>query len=424
MPDRQPGWEHPDGAECSVRALVEALTPFTKQLINEHVGIYASTDMTRGLDVAALEKNSKLLEALMRLDPRGGYHKQIRMAAAVKKLLSKDPETMAAFNHVMQAAGTLDIESIYAMLAYKLRVMLAHVRDKFDSSRTDPPDELRKVWSVMASSKQNTESTKRAKKNQRLAASRPHPFVAYQGEDDSEKEEEDDDDAHEPVAKYFDGSVAQMLMADGSMTVADTYEAGPQGFCVARWIAQQQTLQLEIANKYVENGKIILPAAPKAAPKAARKAARKAAPKDRSKKPVGAKKPVATVHGTASSSTTSPAEPMEIPIEVTDDEIAPAADQPTWTIRLRPGHHGNMTLTVHGKTKKDKAQLLSVSPDMVAKTKKDPSMVCKEVMEAIASQAQDLLSLPIKSCPELGNLRVIAQAERGKALLPEALGTL
>eukprot|EP00974_Lingulodinium_polyedra_P040065 3845218-Lingulodinium_polyedra.AAC.1 len=67
------------------------------------------------------------------------------------EVLAKDA---AAFSQAAEM-HSIDVQAAYAMLAYKLRVMCSHVREKFDVAKADPPERLIKSFNIMANIKQS-----------------------------------------------------------------------------------------------------------------------------------------------------------------------------------------------------------------------------------------------------------------------------
>ena len=89
-------------------------------------------------------------------------------------------------------------------------------------------------------------------------------------------ETEDDDpqkmlqDEPQVVGRLFDGKTATALLSDGSRLSADIYKNGDDGMIEAHWLAgaAQGVKELEIANKYCMDGKIIAHEEPTPNPKA------------------------------------------------------------------------------------------------------------------------------------------------------------
>ena len=172
-----------------------------------------------------------------------------------------------------------------ALVAYKVRVMLGHVRSKFENQAlgTEAPLGFETMWVIMQNrTKQEASDPKRMKRHQRLVG-RPHPFVAYQEEEQdpdvdavSEAEDADDGEHCEVVCRYWDGLNAVALKADGSVANADVIVHGDSGYAIAKWLKEDKSLQLEIPNADVKDGVIETTAA--AARLSVAEAASKSAP--------------------------------------------------------------------------------------------------------------------------------------------------
>ena len=71
---------------------------------------------------------------------------------------------------------------------------------------------------------------------------RQSPFMNYRNESDSVEEEAE---KPIPVTRYFNGKkmMAEMLMSDGSLILADQYIPGEDGFIIAQWMEPAATLK-------------------------------------------------------------------------------------------------------------------------------------------------------------------------------------
>ena len=75
-----------------------------------------------------------------------------------------------------------------------------------------------------------------------------NPFINFRK---TEEEEPDTDPVPTVVTKYYDGkeAAAVCLFDDGHLSKADFYQAGPNGFVIAKWLAldgQAAELELEV----------------------------------------------------------------------------------------------------------------------------------------------------------------------------------
>ena len=148
-------------------------------------------------------------------------------------------------------------------MANRTRVMLAHVRMKLDgwlalsedqrrASKTHTP-ELQELYSMM---------TKYA--TDEPAARKRHPLFAFRPPDDDDSVDLGGDDVDDEVTEilaYLEPHDRQavILFSDGSKIQATKYVKGPNGFAIAEFKGSSTTLELEIANAHVLDGKLTSP---------------------------------------------------------------------------------------------------------------------------------------------------------------------
>ena len=71
------------------------------------------------------------------------------------------------------------IDDIIGILAYKIRVMLAHVRRSFDTHVPGgEPHPLQRLFDVLKSPSSSTSTSRQVKRDQRLGG-RQHPFICF-----------------------------------------------------------------------------------------------------------------------------------------------------------------------------------------------------------------------------------------------------
>ena len=75
----------------------------------------------------------EILEELMRLDPRGGHYTQKVMSSALKLAL-EGSNVWDLFSLTCLEDGMSKIQEGLDLVAYKLRVCCAHVRNRFDAT--------------------------------------------------------------------------------------------------------------------------------------------------------------------------------------------------------------------------------------------------------------------------------------------------
>lgn len=199
---RQSNWVHPGGVRETTEIVHQTLLPFTDWM---RVDVYPSDCMSTGIDSKVLEDKLPILTALMLLDPRGVYFSNPVVADALAKFLATDGRFA---QHALDE--NLEVEIAIRLTAYKLRVMLSHVRLKYDGrlQKYDTwEDPFAEIFNIIRDSPKDVDvgGTQKQKRAERLA-SRPYPFIVFRIDKNSqaaaaENENEDGDDA---VACVFD----------------------------------------------------------------------------------------------------------------------------------------------------------------------------------------------------------------------------
>ena len=94
-------------------------------------------------------------------------------------------------------------------------------------------------------------------RNDMMLGNRQSPFMNFPNESDSVEEEAE---KPIPVTRYFNGKkmMAEMLMSDGSLILADQYIPGEDGFIIAQWMEPAATLKLKIMNQFLKDNAIQL----------------------------------------------------------------------------------------------------------------------------------------------------------------------
>ena len=215
---------------------------------------YPSLSFKKNIDNKKLAAAIGMLTEFVRIDPRGGYFSQKVMGRAVTMTLTDDPE----FTKHLVEQGCGPTEG-FALVAYKTRVELAHLRLKFDGKKEgDEPSPFDEVYNIMKNSAKTDGSYKKDRRSDRLGithpSNRPHPFINFRGDNEGEGEEDEnksDDDEEEEVitvARYWDPVEfkAVLLKSDGQLMFADTYNPSGDGFVIAGWLHDGSNLQLDI----------------------------------------------------------------------------------------------------------------------------------------------------------------------------------
>ena len=250
-------FEHVEGREATARHIANILLPFVETIVQENVNIYSSTDFKVHVNTNLLVHYSELACDFLELDPRGAHFGQLVMQDAVRKAIS-DADLQPKLLANTLALGK-PIEEVVAIIAYKLRVLLAHYRLKYDSHTPGlpAPSGLENVFDRMQAPSHYQPSSKRARRMERLST-RPHPFVHFRQEEQPSDEEHEEVDI---VSTYFDGKKAVALRSDGTTASADSYDPGPNGFVVARWLLDKRTQELEFVNSCSVGGQLVIPRA-------------------------------------------------------------------------------------------------------------------------------------------------------------------
>ena len=86
---------------------------------------------------------------------------------------------------------------------------------------------------------------------------RQSPFINFRNESDSVEEEAE---KPIPIFQHFNGKkmMAEMLMSDGSLILADQYIPGEDGFIIAQWMEPAATLKIHIMNLLLKDNAIQL----------------------------------------------------------------------------------------------------------------------------------------------------------------------
>ena len=148
--DRQRSWEDRNGRTVAV--LARALDFHMGTLIVGNVDIYASSDFNNGTDSSDLVAHAGLLHSLCEIDTRGGHFRQHNMNDAIMTTLTN--KSRADEFHAKIASKPHDMDGAVQLTSYKVRVMLAHLRERHDSLKTDPPEELMPIYNLFQQNKE------------------------------------------------------------------------------------------------------------------------------------------------------------------------------------------------------------------------------------------------------------------------------
>ena len=231
-------------------ALTLALTDHVSRLLEKNIAIYDSTDFKIGMNTGQLSDSLLVLADLVKLDTRGGFFSNGDLVAALKASVGNKAGEAATQANALQAHKPL--EEMYLLMAYKIRVMLSHVRYAFDahSGGTHPLNMLFDLMLEGPSPATPPSDSRKLRRTERLGR-RLHPFICFRPADD-----ENDDIAEEVpsvITTYFDGEDAttKLLLSNGEVLKALKYEAGASGFITAHW-ANSYSMKLEVPNSCIE----------------------------------------------------------------------------------------------------------------------------------------------------------------------------
>eukprot|EP00959_Pyramimonas_sp_CCMP1952_P234066 4891188-Pyramimonas_sp.AAC.1 len=215
------------------------LVPVFKKTFAHHLNhggwVYSSLDMKKGINIDEMKEFATELEDLIKLDPRGGHFLQKDVHEAIKRLSVED-SSKGLFDSYTQVKGHEDNEHTISLIAYTYRVVLSHVREKYDAftkidqnAATTHPEWLRSLYSHMKDV---------VNEPPRMSPQYPrkkHPLPAFRLPD----EDEDDDNKPVTVLKQIEmtatEAMAVKLLSDGCKVIASSYSAGDGGFAIASW---------------------------------------------------------------------------------------------------------------------------------------------------------------------------------------------
>lgn len=436
---RTSSWKPPEDGDAAT-----ILVPHLEHAVLEMCknNLYPSKDFKKGIHVPFLVWCAPSLEALATLDPRGGYFRQEHVRGAVVKIAARPEWNLKVQKLARCMVKTFD--DTITLLAYAVRVMLAHCREKFAAwlnavaksgreAAEEPcpsnPEELIKIYKIFVTHTGDAvPAAAAAKKKQRF----PNPFAAFRDDSkalDDASEESDEEIAisssdNEMVDIAAIGTNVYKVLASGAKVPADSLEKGVAGFIIANF--GDESLPTKVPNRHLmADGTIpspMPPLPPPPLPKAQAKAQAKAlavaaaaAAADPKAKAKQTAKPKATAGAFHDATLHSPPEwtiPDSSPeyedlIAIKDDEgdAPPVASGPidlldedeppagpaehkggdlTPVLIITPGHSGISTLVL--KTSwSDKMQILSVQPKEAPNPESITEKVKKDLDEYVGT---------------------------------------
>ena len=167
-------------------ALTLALTDHVSRLVEKNIAIYDSSDFKIGINIGQLSESLLMLHDLVKLDTRGGFFSNGDLVAAVKASVVDKAGEVAMQAKALEAHKPL--EDMYLMIAYKIRVMLSHVRYACDTHSGDAHP-LKLLFDLMIDGPAPTtplSDPRRMRRTERLGNKRPHPFTCFRPADDEQ----------------------------------------------------------------------------------------------------------------------------------------------------------------------------------------------------------------------------------------------
>ena len=248
---RSQSYTRGDASETST-TISRALMPWTQSIVAARGSLYPSLDMRGPAQMDSLRQHAGLVKSLVEVDDRGGIFSQTSMCQAMLLVLAASPDKEALLSTGRELGKTR--EELAQLLAYQVRVMLAHVRMTFDSSiKHDLESPRDDVFDIMKLEKKP--STPKSRRVKRLG-DRPRPFVLFRSDAAGSEERAEDEEAEVVVSRYLDYSelVARCLYSSGRVENADKYACGGDGMATASWLSTGETIALDVPDSFVSTG--------------------------------------------------------------------------------------------------------------------------------------------------------------------------
>lgn len=410
---RASAYLHADGDAATVQELSAALISSRPLILAQNVNIYDTDDMKVGINLDLLAHASNMITSLVEIDNRGGIFIQQHMGKALLSIFAEDDHK----NNLI--ARTLHMqkpyEEIVDHIAYRVRVMLSHIRIVFDASGEDKHHPLASIFSVM--NKPNTLFDARKVRRQQRLNNRPHPFLCFRAADAEGPEEE-----ISVVTRYYDGEarVAQMLMSDGALINADRYEPGGDGFVVAKWLDPPAELGLEIPNTLLV-GNTISPK-PMQVPNTEHTLQVLKRPGGKQRNNVKKAKSMSEdddFKGELKAEPKDEEHSAEENAEKMGENTEEGESEEQVVIKTRPGHGNKMTLVLLGSSASDKAQIVEVAPNQCVGADMSPKMACDAIAELLRPVLKGMPP-PVAKAKWLPHVRQMAQFHKGRVLKTSA----
>ena len=147
--------------DSTVTAIAACLRP----LGGLNLEMYSSTDMKTGIDNDNLQDHKRMLLALFGSDARGGYFAPKALHEAVGVALSEKRDEFA----LECTNANLPYNEGVSTVAYFIKVMISHIRLKFDSSQDGHISEFSEYYDILKEGSKVLQSS--ARKTRRKSGS-------------------------------------------------------------------------------------------------------------------------------------------------------------------------------------------------------------------------------------------------------------
>ena len=137
---------------------------------------------------------------------------------------------------MQEFTGPTTLKDFVALATYKVRVMLAHVRDQFDRGHAIS-DALLEIFAIMTTTQKKAGSIRSINRSHRLA--RENPFKHFRDSPSPSPSPVGGKEEPTVIIKYYNPKARQatMILSDGTQQFADECKRGERGFIQAAWFS-------------------------------------------------------------------------------------------------------------------------------------------------------------------------------------------
>ena len=415
---RQAAWR----CEDCIEQLSAVFRKHAGRLLSENINLYVHEFSAR-LVGAKLAESQELLFDLVSLDQRGGIFRQRDVATAMKCTLAASERFMELDNVASRILAD-NKDQVCEIIAYTVRVMLYHLRNKFQwwdrGGRVGVDPSFQTHFGLIV--KHLESPAGQVVKRQVVAKPKENPFVYFRDDPVAETVEPEEEETF-VIARIFDpiAFLAKKIHSDGEVMLADIYERGPRGMVIARWLDDQSELELEIVNDLAVEGAIEAYVGEKqevpAVPAHAKEEKVKKEKEKKAKKVKTAKKVIGKKKKLKQAKKALGAEAF-VPVSVKQEAEPEAPPQkkkakPTeLTLRgllnLRPSH-GLAHAICWGDGTTGRTQLIQVKH--VHAAEQTPRMVAAEIANVIVREFSDEFSTDMCSTDTIPTAKVFSQTD-------------